>query len=163
MIFISSSLSAQEDKWIEHTSTESKISFRFPNKVQILDRELNNITSKVFQTKDLTCVYGIVASKFKDYNFSKQPITDIYKEMKEGSLFDKSSVLLDEHSTIYNKMLVKEIKYSILHKKMEYIYFKRFIFRENYIYQISIGAMSRHSKELEANKEILFNSINFLN
>lgn len=134
-----------------------------PNKIQVLKKELNEIKSQVFQTKDLTCVYGIVASKFKDYNFSRQPITDIYKEMKEGSLFEGSAILMNEHSTIYKKMLVKEIKYSTLHQKTEYTYYKRFIFRGNYIYQISIGAMTRHANELDANKEIFFNTINFLN
>ena len=162
ILMFSSTLSAQEKEWIEHKSEESKISFKFPNKVQILNKELNGIKSQVFQTKDLTCIFGIVASRFEKYDFSREPITDIYKEMKEGSLFDKTAVLLNEHSSIYNKMLVKDIKYSILHKKMEYTYYKRFIFRGHYIYQISIGAMNRHTNELEAKKEKFFNTITFL-
>lgn len=162
ILTFSYTLTAQDKGWIEHKSEESKISFKFPNKVQVLNKELNGIKSQVFQTKDLTCVLGIVASKFEKYDFSHEPIADIYKEMKEGSLIDKSAVLLNEHSTIYKRMLVKEIKYSIFYKKMEYTYYKRFIFRGHYIYQISIGAMNRHTKELEAKKEKFFNSITFL-
>lgn len=162
LICFTSLLNAQSIEWSKHKSEESKISFKMPNKIQILNKELNSIKSQVFQTKDLTCIYGIVASRFKKYNFSKEPINDIYKEMKAGSLYDNSAILLDEHSTIYKKMLVKEIKYSTVHQKTEYTYYKRFIFRGHYIYQISIGAMSRHANELEANKEIFFNTINFL-
>lgn len=163
LIFFSSILSAQTEDWIEHKSDVSKISFKMPNKIQILKNELNGFKTQIFQTKDLTCLYGIVASKLEDYDFSHQPVEEFYKGMKEGSLYDTSAILLNEHSTIYKKMLVKEIKYSTLYKRSEYTYFKRFIFRGNYIYQISIGAMSRHANELEANKEKFFNTVIFLN
>ena len=36
-------------------------------------------------------------------------------------------------------MIIKEIQYSIYKDKYEMTYIKRFIFRDNYIYQISIG------------------------
>lgn len=132
-----------------------------PVRHQHLNKELNGIQSEIFQTKDLTCVYGIVASNFKKTDFSKQPIEKIYQAMKEGSLLERSAVLKSEQSVAYKKMLVKEIKYSVIRKKKEYIYYKRFIFRKNFSYQISIGAFHRHLNELEANKEIFFNSIDF--
>jgi len=153
--------SPDNDQWIQTISERSKISFKMPVKHQLLKKELNGIESQVFQTKDLTCVYGIVASEFKNTDFSQQPIDEIYKAMKEGSLLDKSTVLLSEISLPYKKMLIKEIKYSILRKKKEYIYYKRFIFRKSFSYQITIGAYHRHVNELEANKKIFFNSIDF--
>lgn len=159
---ILSVFSADKDDWITTKSKESNISFKMPVKNQVLKKELNGITSEVFQTKDLTCVYGIVASKFKDTDFSTQPIDKFYKEMKEGSLTDRSAKLISEITLPYHKMLVKEIKYSIIYNKMEYIYYKRFIFRGNYSYQIVIGAYRRHIHELDANKEKFFNSVNFL-
>lgn len=153
--------SPDKQQWISTTSLSSNIIFKMPVKHQVLKKELNKIESEVFQTKDLTCVYGIVASKFKNTDFSQQPIEDIYKVMKEGSLVDNSSVLLSEISLPYKKMLIKEIKYSIIRKNKEYIYFKRFIFRKSFVYQITIGAYQRHINELEANKKIFFNSIDF--
>ncbi|MGB5989915.1 MAG: hypothetical protein WBG43_09265 [Marinifilaceae bacterium] len=162
LLFITSTISAQEKEWTLHKSEECKISFKMPNNVQRLKKENNNIKSDIFQTKDLTCTYGIVASYFDKQNFSRQPIDGLYKEMKKGSLLEDSSILLSEQSCVYQKMLVKEIKYSALFKKMEYIYYKRFFFKGPFIYQISIGGAGRHSRELEANKEIFFNSITFL-
>ena len=149
------------DPWIQTSSESSEISFKMPVKHQLLQKELNGIESEVFQTKDLTCVYGIVASKLKNTDFSKQPVDEIYKAMKEGSLIDKSVILLSEISLPYKKMLIKEIKYSIMRKNKEYIYYKRFIFRKSFAYQITIGAYKRHINELEANKKIFFNSIDF--
>lgn len=58
-------------------------------------------------------------------------------------------------------MLIKEIEYTILKDKYEMTYFKRFIFRENYIYQISIGGRTRHQDVILKEKEIFFNSITF--
>ena len=58
-------------------------------------------------------------------------------------------------------MLIKEIEYTILKDKYEMTYFKRFIFRENYIYQISIGGRTRHQDIILEEKEIFFNSITF--
>lgn len=40
-------------------------------------------------------------------------------------------------------------------------YFKRFIFKNKYIFQISIGGRSRHRDIIEAEKDIFFNSISF--
>lgn len=153
--------SPDKDQWIQTNSDSSKISFKMPIKHQRLEKELNGIQSEVFQTKDLTCVYGIVASKFKNANFSNQPVEQIYKAMKDGSLLEKSATLISENSLAYKRMLIKEIKYSVIREKKEYIYYKRFIFRKSFAYQISIGALHRHINELEANKKIFFNSIDF--
>ncbi len=154
-------LSPDSKEWIRTKSNTSNISFKMPLKHQHIHSNQNGIQSEIFQTKDLTCVYGIVASKFKNTNFNQQPIDKIYNVMKEGSLLEQSAVLKSEQTVAYQKMLIKEIQYSIVKEKMEYIYYKRFIFRNNFVYQISIGAFNRHLNELEANKDIFFNSIKF--
>lgn len=41
-------------------------------------------------------------------------------------------------------------------------YFKRFIFRDNCMYQVSIGAKTEDLKEMEPQKNKFFNSIAFL-
>ena len=58
-------------------------------------------------------------------------------------------------------MLIKEIEYSIIKDKHEMTYFKRFIFRDNYIYQISIGGLNRYTETLLKQREIFFNSFTF--
>lgn len=162
LICFTSLVSAQEKEWLKHSSEESKIDFKMPNIIQLINKSNNGIKSQVFQTKDLTCIYGIVASKFENQNFSEQPIDEIYKEMKSGSLLEDAAIFESEQTFVYQKMLIREIKYTTLHKGMEYTYYKRFVFRGSFIYQISIGAATRHTQELEALKEIYFNSIKFL-
>ena len=66
-----------------------------------------------------------------------------------------------ENTVPYENMLIKEIEYTIIKDNYEMTYFKRFIFRENYIYQISIGGRTRHSEILKQEKEIFFNSVSF--
>ena len=58
-------------------------------------------------------------------------------------------------------MIIKEIQYSIYKDKYEMTYIKRFIFRDNYIYQISIGGRTRHMSVIQNEMETFFNSISF--
>jgi hypothetical protein len=162
LLCLSTLLFAQEKKWIEHKSEVSKISFKMPNELHVYNKENNGIKTTIFQAKDLTCMYGVVASFFGKQDFTHQPIDEIYKEMKEGSLLEDAAIFVSEQTCVYQRMLVKEMKYTTLHKGMEYTYYKRFIFRGSFIYQISISAATRHTQELEAQKEIYFNSFTFL-
>lgn len=73
----------------------------------------------------------------------------------------KTAILKKENTVPCEGMLIKEIEYSVMKDKFEMTYFKRFIFRENYIYQISIGGRTRHLDMIEKEKEIFFNSVSF--
>jgi len=162
LLCISTIVSAQTKEWKTHKSDSCHIEFKVPNTLVKSRKDLNGIKSTLMETKDLTCIYSITASKFKGYDFSKGNNNDYYQELKKGSLIERSSILLDEHSLAYNRMLAKEIKFSIIINKSEYIYYRRFFFRDNFIYQITIGGMRRHIVDIEANREIFFNSIIFL-
>lgn len=162
LLCISTILSAQTKEWKTHKSDSCYIQFKVPNTLVVSRKDLNGIVSTLMETKDLTCLYSITASKFKGYNFSKGNNNDYYQELKKGSLIDHSSILIDEHSLAYKKMLSKEIHFSLIINKAEYIYYRRFFFRDNFIYQITIGGMRRHLTDIEANKERFFNSIDFL-
>ncbi|WP_251621245.1 hypothetical protein [Odoribacter lunatus] len=147
----------------KRTETEEHISFLFPNAVQSLTQETNGIRSRIYQTKDLTCVFGVVCS---DFSNSPLPITDetapiIYEQMRQASVGMETAILKDEKTVPYDNMLIKEIEYSILKDNYEMTYFKRFIFRDNMVYQLSVGGRSRHREYILKAREIFFNSIQF--
>ncbi|MEI3155239.1 MAG: hypothetical protein V8S95_09165 [Odoribacter sp.] len=124
---------------------------------------MNGIPSTIYQTKDLTCVAGVVCSDMssKKITLTGETVQAIYEELKSGSLASEKGKLKQEITVPYENMLIKEIEYTILKDKYEMTYFKRFIFRENYIYQISIGGRTRHQDVILKEKEIFFNSITF--
>ena len=91
-------------------------------------------------TKDLTCVFGIVCSDMssKKIRITSEYAQILYEEHKKGSLSIETAILKEEKTIPYENMIIKEIQYSIYKDKYEMTYIKRFIFRDNYIYQISI-------------------------
>lgn len=163
LLLIFSFLPVSGSELWKRTDTKEHISFLLPNTVQSLKQENNGIISHIYQTKDLTCVFGVVCS---DFSNSPVILTDetapvIYEQMKQGSLNINTAILKDEKTVPYENMLIKEIEYSILKDNYEMTYFKRFIFRNNMVYQISIGGRSRHREYIIKGREIFFNSIQF--
>lgn len=157
------SLFFSEDGIWKRTETAEHISFLFPNTVQTLTRENNGILSHIYQTKDLTCVFGVVCS---DFSNAPLKITDetaplIYEQMRRASVGMESAILKDERTVPYDNMLVKEIEYSIFKDNHEMTYFKRFIFRDNWVYQLSVGGRSRHREQILNGREVFFNSVQF--
>lgn len=143
--------------------TDQQISFSFPNHPQKLERLINGIPSVIYQTKDLTCVAGVVCSDLsgKKIRMTPEYAQELYEELKKGTLQLETAILKKETTVPYENMLIKEIEYAIIKDHYEMTYFKRFIFRENYIYQISIGGRTRHIDIIQKEKEIFFNSISF--
>lgn len=163
ILFIALTLLPAENNTWQRIKTNEQISFLFPNHPQKLNKLVNGIPSTIYQTKDLTCVAGVVCS---DLSAKKIKLTDeialaLYEELKKGSLNIKTAILKNETTVPYDNMLIKEIEYSIIKDNYEMTYFKRFIFRGNYIYQISIGGRSRHMELIKKEREIFFNSISF--
>ena len=137
-------------KW-QRIQTPECISFLFPNTPEKIVNTNNGIRSTIYQTKDLTCVFGIVCS---DMSSKKIRITSEYAQI----LYEE---LKEEKTIPYENMIIKEIQYSIYKDKYEMTYIKRFIFRDNYIYQISIGGRTRHMSVIQNEMETFFNSISF--
>lgn len=134
-----------------------------PNAPQKLKKNVNGIPSTIYQTKDLACVTGVVCSDMssKKIKLTGEIAQAIYEELKKGTLDLETAILKEETTVPYEGMLIKEIQYSIIKDKYEMTYFKRFIFRDNYIYQISIGGRTRHMDLIKKEREVFFNSITF--
>jgi len=149
--------------WEKTKSEKSKISFELPETPYIRNQELNGIKSEVFSFRDAANIYGIVASDFSDIDvdFNHTDPSEYYKQMKEGSLLSSDAILVSEQSVSYQRMLGKEIIYTMLVGKHEYTYIKRFFFRGHFIYQITIGGPTRMKQLLLDKKQIFFNSIQF--
>ncbi len=149
--------------WTKTKSEKSKISFELPETPYIRNQQLNGIKSEVFSFRDVANIYGIVASDFSgiDVDFNHTDPSEYYKQMKEGSLLSSDAILVSEQSVSYQRMLGKEIIYTMLVGKHEYTYIKRFFFRGNFIYQITIGGPTRMKQLLLDKKQIFFNSIQF--
>lgn len=153
----------QEDARWQRVKTDDQLSFLFPNHPQTLKRMVNGIPSNIYQTKDLACVFGVVCSDFssKKIQLNEEYALLIYEELKKGSISMETAILKNEQTVPYGNMLIKEIEYSIIKDNYEMTYFKRFIFRDQYIYQISIGGRSRHRNIIEEERDIFFNSLLF--
>jgi len=153
---------AQSD-WMKSGSEKSKISFNLPEKPIVQSKELNGIKIEIFSYKDAATVFGVVASDFSGVglDFTYSDPTEYYQEMKEGSLVTGNTILISENSVAYQKMLGKEIVYTQLVGKHEYTYYKRFFFREKFIYQIAIGGPSRMKQFLIDKKNLFFNTVEF--
>lgn len=162
ILLITLSLIVPEEKW-QRINTTEQISFLFPNSPQKLKKMVNGIPSTIYQTKDLTCVAGVVCSDMssKKIKLTSEMAIALYEELKTGTLNLESAILKKETSVPYDNMLIKEIEYSIIKDKYEMTYFKRFIFRDNFIYQISIGGRTRHMDIIKQERETFFNSISF--
>lgn len=151
-----------ESKW-QRINTKESISFLFPNNVQKLNRAINDIPSVIYQTKDLVCVLGVVCSDFskKEIALNNENVLKLYEQLKQGSISMETATLKAEHTVPYENMLIKEIEYSIFKDNYEMTYYKRFIFRNNFVYQLSIGGRTRHLNLIKEEREIFFNSVNF--
>ena len=148
--------------WIR-TVTDQDISFLMPYHPEKIQKTINGIPSYVYQTKDLTCVFGVVCSDFgaKGLKITQEDTPRLYKELKAGTLTVPTAQLKEEKTIPYDDMIIKEIEYSIYKDNYEMTYFKRFIFRDNYVYQITIGGRTRFLDILEEGREVFFNSISF--
>ncbi|MRT94450.1 hypothetical protein [Ancylomarina sp. 16SWW S1-10-2] len=159
---ICSTAFAQLD-WVKTKSDKSKISFDLPEIPYVKNQELNGITSEVFSFRDAANIFGIVASDFSslELDFSYADPTEYYNQLKEGSLLSSDTKLISEQSVSYKRMLGKEICYTMMLRNLEYTYFKRFFFKNHFIYQITIGGPTRMKRVLLDKKHIFFNSIEF--
>lgn len=162
ILFLLTSLLPADTGW-QRINTDQGISFLFPNHPQKLEKLINGIPSTIYQTKDLACVAGVVCSNMsaKKVKITTEYAQLLYEELKKGTLSLETASLQEEKTIPYENMLIKEIRYTIIKDNHEMTYFKRFIFRDNYIYQITIGGRTRHWNILVEEKDTFFNSVYF--
>ena len=72
-------------KW-QRIQTPECISFLFPNTPEKIVNTNNGIRSTIYQTKDLTCVFGIVCSDMssKKIRITSEYAQILYEELKKG-------------------------------------------------------------------------------
>ena len=105
-------------KW-QRIQTPECISFLFPNTPEKIVNTNNGIRSTIYQTKDLTCVFGIVCSDMssKKIRITSEYAQILYEELKKGSLSIETAILKEEKTIPYENMIIKEIQYSIYKDK----------------------------------------------
>lgn len=162
ILLLLTTLFPTDGQW-QRINTPQQISFLFPGPAEILKKTTGGITSNIYQAKDLVCVFGVVCSDFsaKGLEMDHETVLQVYEQMKKGSVEMETAILKGEKTVPYENMIIKEIEYSIIKDNFEMTYFKRFIFRDNFVYQVSIGGKTRHMDYINKEKEIFFNSINF--
>ena len=97
-------------KW-QRIQTPECISFLFPNTPEKIVNTNNGIRSTIYQTKDLTCVFGIVCSDMssKKIRITSEYAQILYEELKKGSLSIETAILKEEKTIPYENMIIKEI------------------------------------------------------
>ena len=81
--------------------------------------------------------------------------------MKKESVSMPTAKLTGEKRIPDVDMDIREISYTIMKDEEEMTYFKRFIFRDNCMYQLTIGGKTEDLEELESQRDKFFNSVKF--
>lgn len=89
--------SSPSDEWIRVKGPDH-LSFLFPNHAQRLKKEIEGAQSWIFQTKNLTCVFGVVCTKLNTEKgtFKDLTVAQLYQQMKKETLTVESAVLKEE-------------------------------------------------------------------
>ena len=148
-------------KW-QRIQTPECISFLFPNTPEKIVNTNNGIRSTIYQTKDLTCVFGIVCSDMssKKIRITSEYAQILYEELKKGSLSIETAILKEEKTIPYENMIIKEIPEPLVDVDGP-LQFQPALLDYNDIYQISIGGRTRHMSVIQNEMETFFNSISF--
>lgn len=155
-------LTPPQEDWVKIRG-DQHISFLFPNRGQRVKKDTKDIHSWIFQTKNITCVFGVVCTQLVKEKGVLDAFTlnQLYLKMKKESVSMPSARLTSERTIPQRNMDIKEITYTIMKDDHEMTYYKRFIFRDNYMYQITIGCRTGQMNELLPQKDKFFNSVTF--
>ena len=107
--------------------------------------------SWIFQTKNITCVFGAVCTQLTKEKgvLDEYTINQLYISMKKESVSMPTAKLTGEKRIPDVDMDIREISYTIMKDEEEMTYFKRFIFRDNCMYQLTIGWKTEDLEELD--------------
>jgi hypothetical protein len=153
----------QKEEWVKIRG-DYQISFLFPSRGERVKKDVNNIRSWIFQTKNVTCVFGVVCTQLtkEKGTLDAYTLNQLYIAMRKESVSMPTAKLVSEMRLPSKNAEIWEICYTVKKDLEEMTYFKRFIFRDNCMYQVSIGAKTKDLKEMEPQKTKFFNSITFL-
>lgn len=150
------------EKWYEYKSV-SGLSFLMPVGAQRLTKSAEHFDSEIFQTKNNTCVFGIVCTDFSKLKEAVLPenYEKLYSQLKLASVSMETLNLVSEKEISNDSVFIKEIEYTIVDDGFQMTYFKRFMFKGTYVYQASIGGRTRHIEQIVKEKGIYFDSMKF--
>ena len=141
----------EKDGWVR-INGDNYISFSFPSRGERFKKEVNNMRSWIFQTKNITKEKGVL---------DEYTINQLYISMKKESVSIPTAKLTGEKRIPDADIDIREISYTIMKDGEEMTYFKRFIFRDNCMYQLTIGGKTEDLKELKSQRDKFFNSVKF--
>ena len=155
-------LAPEKDGWVR-INGDNYISFFFPSRGERLKKEVNGMRSWIFQTKNITSVFGAVCTQLTKEKgvLDAYTVNQLYISMKKESVALPSANLVSETVIPSKNMEIWEICYTVMKDEHEMTYFKRFIFRDNCMYQLTIGGKTEDLEEIKPQKEKFFNSVRF--
>lgn len=152
----------QKEEWVK-IKGDYQITFLFPSRSERLKKDVNNIRSWIYQTKNATCVFGVVCTQLTKEKgvLDAYTLNQLYIAMRKELVAMPTAKVLSEKRIPSKNTEIWEINYTVVKDKEEMTYFKRFIFRDNCMYQVSIGAKTEDMEELEPQMRKFFNSVVF--
>lgn len=152
----------QKEEWVK-IKGDYQITFLFPSRGERLKKDVNNIRSWIYQTKNATCVFGVVCTQLTKEKgvLDAYTLNQLYIAMRKELIAMPTAKVLSEKRIPSKNTEIWEINYTVEKDKEEMTYFKRFIFRDNCMYQVSIGAKTQDMEELEPQMRKFFNSVVF--
>ena len=80
-------LAPEKDGWVR-INGDNYISFSFPSRGERFKKEVNNMRSWIFQTKNITCVFGAVCTQLTKEKgvLDEYTINQLYISMKKESV-----------------------------------------------------------------------------
>lgn len=78
-------LAPEKDGWVR-INGDNYISFSFPSRGERFKKEVNNMRSWIFQTKNITCVFGVVCTQLTKEKgvLDEYTINQLYISMKKN-------------------------------------------------------------------------------
>lgn len=90
-------LAPEKDGWVR-INGDNYISFSFPSRGERFKKEVNNMRSWIFQTKNITCVFGAVCTQLTKEKgvLDEYTINQLYISMKKESVSMPTAKLTGE-------------------------------------------------------------------
>lgn len=153
----------QKEEWVKIRG-DYQISFLFPSRGERVKKDVNQHSFMDIPNKNVTCVFGVVCTQLtkEKGTLDAYTLNQLYIAMRKESVSMPTAKLVSEMRLPSKNAEIWEICYTVKKDLEEMTYFKRFIFRDNCMYQVSIGAKTKDLKEMEPQKTKFFNSITFL-
>lgn len=160
-LILLNSLATVED-WVR-IQTKQEISFLFPTQGKQTRKDAGELKAWIYETQNTDCLFGVVCtpSPLRQGFFSSVDVQRIYNEMRDASVDMPDTELVEEKLIPVQGMSIRQICYTVISKEVKFTYYKRFVFRGNYIYQLTIGGKSETADKWKSQREKFFDSVQF--